>query len=224
MGKWALSLGRGLCNSGKAVSSPLTNNLPKGEGDRRQDLAGVEQPSGSKAAHTRRIASMSAGAKRLSTRASFSTPMPCSAVMLPPQAMHSRRISLPAAHARATSSRDRSWNSRMGCTLPSQARETLTMRMPRGRFRGWVRGMRQLRRAAAAVLDDETRGGRPGPDRRLAALPKEFSFGGRGGRDHLAGGVATAKANDLLPLHVQPNRGPSTSITSTAATSGKKPK
>ena len=42
------------------------------------------------------MASKSSGANCLGMNSIFSTPMPCSAVTLPPQAMHSARISRPA--------------------------------------------------------------------------------------------------------------------------------
>ena len=59
----------------------------------------------------------------------FSTPMPCSPVTLPPQAMHSSRISWLAASTRFTWSASRSSKSRIGWMLPSPAWKTLAIRM-----------------------------------------------------------------------------------------------
>ena len=56
-------------------------------------LCGLQRPSGLNAARSRSIMCRSSGENSLGMKSIFSTPMPCSPVTLPPQWMHSSRIS-----------------------------------------------------------------------------------------------------------------------------------
>ena len=71
-------------------------------------LLGLQRSSGSNTARTLSMTLRSSGVKINGISATFSTPMPCSPVRLPPRATHSRRISRPAATTLSVCSRSRS--------------------------------------------------------------------------------------------------------------------
>jgi hypothetical protein len=56
-------------------------------------LRGLHRPSGLNAVRKRIIIARSSGVNSFGMKSIFSTPMPCSPVTLPPQRMHSSRIS-----------------------------------------------------------------------------------------------------------------------------------
>jgi hypothetical protein len=73
---------------------------------------------------------MSASPYCSARKSRFSRPTPCSPVMEPPSAMHSRRISAAHASARSCAPSTRPSNRMSGCRLPSPAWKTLATRMP----------------------------------------------------------------------------------------------
>src|SRR5690606_26105039 len=87
-------------------------------------LPGLSRPAGSKARLTAKKASRSAGENCTHIELIFSTPTPCSPVMVPPYSTQVSRISAPKRSARSHSPGLLASNRISGCRLPSPAWKT----------------------------------------------------------------------------------------------------
>ena len=93
-------------------------------------LPGFSRPAGSKASLTRKEAARSAAENCTHIELIFSSPTPCSPVMVPPSSTHSSRISAPKRSARSHQPGSLASNRITGCRLPSPAWNTFMQRRP----------------------------------------------------------------------------------------------
>src|SRR6185312_1893894 len=124
--------GQNLGMSGRGTAPPRTR-IPLHSVQRRSvgtALPGLRMPAGSNAAFTAWKAAISAGRNCTHICASFSTPTPCSPVIVPPTATHASRMRAPISSPRSRSPGLLASKKMHGWMLPSPAWNTLPTRSP----------------------------------------------------------------------------------------------